>query len=127
MLEKEFDDRKRKELLGTVNSIGIDTLNEAFNILNQDCENPLQETSHLFYFIKKHRLNKPENCTDDEILKNLIYYLNVTLINLNRINNLKLEVNSEKLLSDKSEATKIVIPIVEKIFDLILDVEKDQM
>jgi len=120
LLEKELDEKKQKELLRTVNSIGIDTLNDAFNIINQDCENPMHETPDLFYFIKKHRLNKPENCTDEEIFKNLSYYLNVTLINYNRINNLKLKVNSEKLLSNKSDATKIVIPVVEKIFDLIL-------
>ena len=120
LLEKELDEKKQKELLRTVNSIGIDTLNDAFNIINQDCDNPMHETPDLFYFIKKHRLNKPENCTDEEIFKNLSYYLNVTLINYNRINNLKLKVNSEKLLSNKSDATKIVIPVVEKIFDLIL-------
>ena len=120
LLEKELDEKKQKELLRTVNSIGIDTLNDAFNIINQDCENPMHETPDLFYFIKKHRLNKPENCTDEEIFKNLSYYLNVTFINYNRINNLKLKVNSEKLLSNKSDATKIVIPVVEKIFDLIL-------
>jgi hypothetical protein len=84
----------------------------------------MEEIPDLFYFIKKHRLNKPENCSDEEVFKNLSYYLNVTLINYNRINNLRLKVNSEKLLSNKSEATKIVIPVVEKIFDLILDGSK---
>lgn len=121
LLEKEFDAIKQKELLDTVNRIGIDTLNEAFNVINQDCENPMEETLDLFYFIKKHRLNKPENCSDEEIFKKLSFYLNVTLINYNRINNLRLKVNSEKLLSNKSEATKTVIPVVEKIFELILD------
>lgn len=124
LLEKELDIIKQKKLLHTVNGIGIDTLNDAFNVINQDCENPMEEIPDLFYFIKKHRLNKPENCSDEEVFKNLSYYLNVTLINYNRINNLRLKVNSEKLLSNKSEATKIVIPVVEKIFDLILDGSK---
>ena len=127
LLEKEFDEIKQKELLRTVKSIGIDTLNEAFNVINQDCENPMKETPDLFYFIKKHRLNKPENCSDVEVFKYLSYYLNVTLINYNRINNLNLKVNSEKLLSSKGDATKIVIPVVEKIFDLILDGKREKM
>lgn len=83
--------------------------------------------TQLFYFIKKHRLNKPENCTDSEVLKNLSYYLNVTLINLNRIKNLKLKVDSEKLLYEKSRATKVVIPVVEKIFDLVLEDEQEDV
>jgi hypothetical protein len=120
LLEKEFDSSKQKELLRTVNDIGIDTLNEAFNVINQDCENPMDETPDLFFYIKKHRLNKAENCSDEEIFKKLSYYLNVTLINYNRINNLRLKVNSEKLLANKSEATKTVIPVVQKIFELIL-------
>ncbi len=120
LLERELNTIKQRELLRIVNSIGIDTLNKAFNVINQDCENPMEEIPDLFFYIKKHRLNKPENGSDEEIFKNLSYYLNVTLINYNRIKNLNLEVNSEKLLANKSEATKTVIPVVEKIFELIL-------
>lgn len=120
LLERELSTIKQRELLRIVNSIGIDTLNKAFNVINQDCENPMEEIPDLFFYIKKHRLNKPENGSDEEIFKNLSYYLNVTLINYNRIKNLNLEVNSEKLLANKSEATKTVIPVVEKIFELIL-------
>ena len=127
LLEKELDGKKQKELLQTVKSIGIDALNEAFTVINQDCENPMHETPDLFYFIKKHRLNKPENCSDEEIFRNLSYYLNVTLINYNRINNLKLKVNSEKLLANKSNATKVAIPVVEKIFNLILDAKHNTL
>lgn len=126
LLEREFDSIKQKELLRTVDDIGIETLNEAFNVINQDCENPMEEAPDLFFFIKKHRLIKPENCSDEEIFKTLSYYLNVTLINYNRINNLSIKVNSEKLLANKSEATKTVIPVVEKIFELILDGKSDK-
>ena len=45
------------KLLNTVNGIGIDALNDAFIVINQDCENPMEENPDLFYYIKKHRLN----------------------------------------------------------------------
>ncbi len=124
LLEKEIKGQKQEMLLQKIREIGFEKIRHAFSVINQDCENPMQEKPDLFYFIKKHRLNEVEVCSDEDTFKYVSYYFNVTLINFYRIKNLGLQMNSRNLAQKKDEMSGIINPLVEAVFEAILDLPK---
>ena len=60
------------------------------------------------------------------MIKHISYFLNVTIINFNRIRNLGLEECSEKLAQKKGKMAKTIIPLIEIIFDSLLDLSHNE-
>ena len=103
-------------LISKIKMIGYEKIREAFEILMRVCENQFEEKEDLFGILKRHRLHIPEPGSDQEKLYRIGQFLNMALINRNRIKKNDQECLTESLMKMKYEASLILMPLMEEIF-----------
>ena len=120
LIDRGIPHERKKILVQTIDSIGYEKIRHAFETLLQAAENKIQEAEDLFAIVKRHRLHFPEPGSDEEKLYRIGQFLNMALINMNLLkkkNNLRI---SPELLKIKYEASLIIMPLIDAIFEAAL-------
>ena len=116
LFENAIPEKRKKKLISTIDKIGFEKIQNAFDTLTQVCEKKYQEKEDLFAILKRHRLNFPAPGSDQEKLYRVSQFLNVALINQNLMKKKGQSQISEKLLKLKYEAALVIMPLIDEIF-----------
>jgi hypothetical protein len=116
LLENAIPGNRKKNLVRTIDKIGFEKIQKAFQDLMRACDKELHEEEDLFFILKKHRLNFPKPGSDKEKLYRIGQFLNVALINRSLMKAKGGYKYSEKLLKVKYEASVVIMPLLDELF-----------
>ena len=116
LLENAITENRKKRLVRTIDKIGFEKIQKAFQDLTRVCDKELHEEEDLFFILKKHRLNFPKPGSDQEKLYRIGQFLNVALINRSLMKSRGGVDISENLLKVKYEASLVIMPLLDELF-----------
>ena len=121
LFDPEMPDKKKSKLIREIRRIGFNKLKSTFEKINLECESYLCESEDLFGIFKRNQFKRGMPQTDDDMLKQIIQFLHITLIHINILYKRKNIQLPEKLIAIKNEAFETIEPFIKRVEEVLND------
>ncbi len=120
LLDASIPGDRMPYVYNAINETGFENIKEAFQTLNQICENEWEESENLYGILKKHRFKKLPELNIDQQFQQISRYFHLTFVYQNIMKNKCEDGLSEDLKKKKAKAAYTLMPLIDAIFQSII-------
>lgn len=120
--DNEVSEKDKLILINGIKTIGFNKIRDTFERINSECENYLCNPENLFGILKRHQFSKEVPADDSDMLKQIIQFMHLTLIQLNILQNNKHKRIPERLVAIKTSAYYTIEPLINKVDEIFVKI-----